>query len=36
MVYHCAALAADWRSWEEFEDTNVVGTRNLLQAASSP
>ncbi len=33
IVYHCAALAADWGSWEDFEDTNVVGTRNLLQAA---
>jgi nucleoside-diphosphate-sugar epimerase len=33
IVYHCAALAADWGSWEEFEQANVTGTRNLLQAA---
>ena len=33
MVYHCAALAADWGSWKDFENTNVVGTRNLLQAS---
>ena len=33
IVYHCAALAADWGSWEKFDKTNVTGTRNLLQAA---
>ncbi len=33
IVYHCAALAADWGSWEEFDKINVAGTRNLLQAA---
>jgi nucleoside-diphosphate-sugar epimerase len=33
IVYHCAALAADWGSWEEFYKINVTGTRNLLQAA---
>ncbi len=33
MLYHCAALAADWGSWKDFENTNVVGTRNLLQVA---
>jgi nucleoside-diphosphate-sugar epimerase len=33
IVYHCAALAADWGSREEFAKTNVAGTRNLLQAA---
>ena len=32
-VYHCAAMAADWDRWQDFEKTNVVGTRNLLQAA---
>ena len=30
-VFHCAALAADWGTWEEFEKINVIGTRNLLQ-----
>jgi len=33
IVYHCAALAADWGGWKEFEKTNVAGTRNMLQAA---
>ena len=33
IVYHCAALAADWGSWEKFDKINVAGTRNLLQAA---
>ena len=33
IAYHCAALAADWGNWEEFNNTNVAGTRNLLQAA---
>jgi nucleoside-diphosphate-sugar epimerase len=32
-IYHCAALAADWGSWKDFEKTNIVGTRNLLQSA---
>ena len=33
VVFHCAALAADWGRWEEFENVNVFGTFNLLQAA---
>ena len=33
IVFHCAAIAADWGSWEEFENVNVFGTRNILQAA---
>jgi nucleoside-diphosphate-sugar epimerase len=32
-VYHCAALAADWGSWEAFRAANVTGVRNLLEAA---
>lgn len=32
-VYHCAALAADWGSWEAFRAANVTGVRHLLQAA---
>jgi nucleoside-diphosphate-sugar epimerase len=32
-VFHCAALAADWGRWQDFEMTNVAGTRNLLRAA---
>ena len=26
IVYHCAALAADWGSWEKFDKINVAGT----------
>ncbi len=32
-VYHCAALAADWGTWEDFRAANVTGVRNLLDVA---
>lgn len=32
-VYHCAALVADWGSWETFHAANVIGVSNLLEAA---
>ncbi len=32
-VYHCAALAADWGTWEAFRAANVTGVDNLLAAA---
>ena len=32
-VYHCAALAADWGTSENFHAANVTGVRNLLEAA---
>ena len=32
-VFHSAAFAADWGSWEIFRCANVTGTSNLLQAA---
>lgn len=32
-VYHCAALAADWGPWREYEEANVTGVRALLEAA---
>jgi nucleoside-diphosphate-sugar epimerase len=35
VVFHCAALAAPWGTREEFEQINVVGTRNVLAAAGS-
>jgi nucleoside-diphosphate-sugar epimerase len=34
VVYHCAALSADWGPWEAFYQANVLGVRNILQAAS--
>jgi 8-amino-7-oxononanoate synthase len=32
-VYNCAGKSADWGPWEEFEQTNVQGCRNLVDAA---
>jgi len=32
-VYHCAALAADWGTWETFRAANVTGVHHLLEAA---
>ena len=32
-VYHCAALATDWGTWERFRSTNITGVHNLLEAA---
>ena len=32
-IYHCAALASDWGTWEDFQVANVTGLRNLLDAA---
>ena len=32
-VIHLAAKAGDRHSWEELRDTNVIGTRNVLEAA---
>jgi len=32
-VVHLAAKAGDHYSWEELRDTNIIGTRNVLEAA---
>ncbi len=32
-VYNCAGKSADWGPWEEFEQANVTGCRNLVDAA---
>ncbi|MBA7564152.1 2-alkyl-3-oxoalkanoate reductase [subsurface metagenome] len=32
-VYHCAALATDWGTWERFRSTNITGVHNLLEVA---
>jgi len=32
-IYHCAALASDWGTWEAFRAANVTGVRHLLEAA---
>jgi len=32
-VYHCAAIATDWGTWESFRNTNVTGVHNLLEVA---
>lgn len=33
VIYHCAALAADWGLWRDFAAVNVTGVKNLLDAA---
>lgn len=32
-VYHCAALASDWGTPENFQASNITGFRNLLDAS---
>jgi nucleoside-diphosphate-sugar epimerase len=32
-VFHCGAIVSDWATVQEITQTNVAGTRNLLQAA---
>jgi acetylornithine/succinyldiaminopimelate/putrescine aminotransferase/nucleoside-diphosphate-sugar epimerase len=32
-VFHCGALVSDWATTQEITQTNVVGTRNLLEAS---
>jgi nucleoside-diphosphate-sugar epimerase len=33
-VFHVAAIPGIWGSWEQFHSINVIGTENLLDAAS--
>ena len=33
-VFHAAALVDDWGSWDDFEKNTVLGTRNMLAAAT--
>ncbi|HEY2570054.1 MAG TPA: aminotransferase class III-fold pyridoxal phosphate-dependent enzyme [Solirubrobacteraceae bacterium] len=33
-VFHCGALVSDWATRQEIEQTNVQGTRSLLDAAA--
>jgi nucleoside-diphosphate-sugar epimerase len=30
-VFHCGALSAPWGKYQDFYDTNVLGTRNIIQ-----
>jgi len=32
VVFHCAALADDWGTREQFEQVNIAGTRNVVAA----
>ncbi len=32
VIYHCAALSSAWGSRQRFAETNIDGTRNLLEA----
>ncbi|MEV0504241.1 aminotransferase class I/II-fold pyridoxal phosphate-dependent enzyme, partial [Streptomyces spectabilis] len=33
-VYNCTGLSADWGPWARFEEVNVDGSRNLVEAAA--
>ncbi|MFN8432527.1 MAG: NAD-dependent epimerase/dehydratase family protein [Anaerolineales bacterium] len=32
LVFHCAALPSPWGNFEKFYQSNVIGTRNIVQA----
>jgi len=32
LVFHCAALPSPWGNFEKFYQSNVIGTRNVVQA----
>ena len=34
VVFHCAAISSAWGSYDDFYQTNVEGTRNVLQCAT--
>ncbi|MEO8548913.1 MAG: aminotransferase class I/II-fold pyridoxal phosphate-dependent enzyme [Kofleriaceae bacterium] len=34
-IYNCTGLSTDWARWSAFEQTNVTGVKNLLEAAAS-
>lgn len=33
LIYHVAALAADWGEWETFNSVNIDGVRNVMEEA---
>src|SRR6202034_2862373 len=33
-IYHCAACSSDWAPRLTFEEANIAGVRNLLEAAA--
>ena len=33
-IYNCTGLSTDWARWSAFEQTNVTGVKNLLDAAA--
>ncbi len=35
LAFHLAAKVEDWGPWEEFEQGNIVGTRNALEACAA-
>ncbi len=32
IMIHCAAKAGDWGRYQDFHDTNIIGTRNVISA----
>lgn len=35
LIFHCAARSSIWGSYDEFYQTNVIGTRNIIAATPS-
>ncbi len=35
VVYHAAAMVADWGPWEGFRSVTIAGTRNMLKVATA-
>lgn len=33
IIFHCAALTDLSKEWNEFYNSNVLGTRNIIEAA---
>jgi len=33
IIFHCAALSSLWGKYQDFYDTNVLGTKNVLEAS---
>lgn len=34
-VFHCGALSSPWGKYQDFYDTNVLGTRNIIQGCQT-
>jgi nucleoside-diphosphate-sugar epimerase len=34
-IFHCGALSSPWGKYQDFYDTNVLGTRNIIQGCQT-